>query len=110
MDFLSISKVFAQHRLNNQNFSIFSWIASGWTQAGIVLITKHDAQVEGQWTTDHLKATQSSDHHSKCSAGIVPLGALQSGVHSVGAHLQQPQSGYQSTPGPSQTVQQGMTS
>ena len=66
--------------------------------------------VEGQWATDCLNATQSSDYHSKCSAGIVPPGALQSGGYSVGANLQQPQSGYQPTPGPFQIFQQGMTS
>ena len=65
--------------------------------------------VEGQWASDCLKATQSNDH-SKCSTGIAPPGTLQSGGYSVGAHLQQPQSGYQPTPRPSQTVQQGMTS
>ena len=33
---------------------------------------------------------------------------LQSGGYSTDAHLQQPQSGYQPTPGPSQMLLQGM--
>ena len=74
-----------------------------------VIINEHDAH----WLKDTGKLTglkATSDHLSKCSTGIVPPGALQSGGYSVDAHLQQPQSGYQPTPGPSQKLhQQGMT-
>ena len=73
----------------------------------LVIINEHDAH----WLKDSGKLTglkATSDHLSKCSTGIVPPGTLQSGGYSTDAHLQQPQSGYQPTPGPSQTLLQGM--